>query len=767
MFGRCSRHYHAVATGPAICAFGAGLLAGAWLALRTTLAPPAWLCAMLLIPGGIAALRGRFFPAGFILGVAAAGLALVAALADRLDPALEGNRVEVIGIVVDLPRRESRRHVLTLRIESPAGMPTRARIAWYEPDAMPQPGERWRFEAKLQRPRGVLNTGSASREGWLLRQRVGATGYASGPEAGERLAPAADWLLGLRGRTAARIAQAVPDATSAAVVTAITLGFRGGLDAATREALIATGTGHLLAISGLHVGLAAAAGGWLGGVLGRHGGRGRRPARDWAALGALVTAVAYCALAGVPVSARRAALMVAAGLAALVLRRGGSVAAAFGGALAVVLLVDPLAVMDPGLWLSFGAVGVILAMVAARRAAPGRVRAMLRIQAALSIGLLTCTVAWFGRVSLVAPLANLFAVPWFSLLVVPPALGGVVLSWLVPPLGDVLLACAAWTTRLALLVIERVADLPLASRHLAAPTLPALFCACAGAAWCLLPRPAPGRLLAPLLFAPLLLAGPAPLAPGAFELRVFDVGHGLSVLLRTRNHAVLYDAGPAWPGGDAADWTVLPAMRALGLDRLDALLVSHGHADHQGGAATVHAAFKALPEWSGFGAEHAGSRPCRAGLGWSWDGVRFSVLHPVEGFRGGQNDGSCVLLVEGPGGRVLLTGDIEARGERALLAAQGRLPVDLVLAPHHGSRTSSGAPLVAATRPAWVVFSTNWRNRWGFPAEVVVDRWRGAGAMPLSTDRHGEIVVRFDPRGPGPPRLRRATECRAWLECAR
>ncbi len=750
-----------------MCALGTGLLAGAWLALQVTVAPSAWLCIVLLVAGGGAALRGYLFPAGALLGAAGAGLALLAALADRLDPALDGHRLEVVGIVTDLPRREPRRLVLTLRIESPEGLPSRARIAWYEPAAMPRPGERWRFHAKLQRPRGVLNSGAASREGWLLRQRLGATGYASGPDAGARVAPAADRLLDVRGRTAARIERAVADPVEAAVLTAITLGFRGGLDAATREALVATGTGHLLAISGLHVGLAAAAGGWFGGALARRCGARRRPSRDWAALGALLVAVAYCVLAGLPVSARRAALMVAAGLVALVLRRGGSVALAFGGALVLVLLADPLAVMDPGLWLSFGAVGVILAVVAARRAAPGRVRAMLRIQAALAVGLLTCTVAWFGRVSLVAPLANLFAVPWFSALVVPPALIGAVLSWVVPPLGDALLLFAARATGLALLVIERAAELPLASRHLPAPTLPALLAACAGAGWCLLPRPAPGRPLAPLLFAPLLLAGPPPLAPGAFELRVFDVGHGLAVLVRTRQHALLYDAGPSWPGGDAAGWTVLPAVRALGLHRLDALLVSHGHADHQGGAASVHAAFPGLPEWGGYGAEHAGNRPCRAGLGWSWDGVRFSILHPAEGFRGGRNDGSCVLLVEGPGGRALLTGDIEARGERALLVAQGRLPVDLVVAPHHGSRTSSGPPLVAATRPGWVVFSTNWRNRWGFPAEAVVARWRRAGAMPLSTERHGEIIVRFEPRGPSPPTLRRATECRAWLECAR
>jgi competence protein ComEC len=376
-----------------------------------------------------------------------------------------------------------------------------------------------------------------------------------------------------------------------------------------------------------------------------------------------------------------------------------------------------------------------------------------------------CTVAWFGRISLVAPLANLFAVPWFSMLVVPPALAGVVVSWKSPGAGAWLLVFAAEATSLALAAIEYAARLPLASRWLPAPDGAALLFAAVGAGWCLLPRPAPGRALAPLLFAPLLFAGPPPLTPGSFELRVFDVGHGLAVLVRTPNRVMLYDAGPSWPGGDAAEFTVLPAMRALGLRRLDALLISHGHADHMGGAGTVRAAFEQAPAWGGYGAEQAGTRACREGLSWAWDGVRFSVLHPADGFRGGLNDGSCVVLVEAPGGRVLLTGDIESRGERALLAARARVTADVVVAPHHGSRTSSGPALVAATRPAWVIFSTNWRNRWGFPAEAVVERWRRAGALPLSTDRHGEIMIRFDRHGPVPPVVRRQIDCRAWLEC--
>jgi competence protein ComEC len=746
-------------------AFGLGMLAGAWLDLHVIGLLPSWLLVALLLLAAGAAWRGRWLVAGTSLGVMLAAVALAQGLAQRLDPALDGGRLVVVGVVDDLPRSEQRRVVLTLRVEAPAELRGRLRLSWYEGQALPAPGERWRFAAKVQRPRGLLNSGSSSREAWLLRQGISATGYASGAAAGQRLDANADRLLRWRGEAAARISAVVPDPVAAAVLTAITLGFRGGLDAATRDALAATGTGHLLAISGLHVGLVAGAGGFAAGAVARRLAGGRRPARDWAALGALLAAAVYCLCAGMPVSAQRALVMTAVGLAALLCRRGGSVPTAFGLALVLVLLADPLAVLDPGLWLSFGAVATIIAAVAGRRSSPGLVSAALRIQAALAVGMLVCTVAWFGRVSLVAPFANLLAVPWFSLLVVPPALAGVVLSWVLPPAGTAALLFAAEATAQALVVIERVAEWPWAAHAPAAPGFAALLLAAVGTAWSLAPRPLPGRWCAALLFAPLLLGGAPTPVPGAFELRVFDIGHGLSVLVRTRGHALLYDAGPAWPGGDAAAWSVLPALRSLGVRRLDLMIISHGHADHAGGAATVRAAFPGTAVMGGHGTEEIASRACPAGASWAWDGVRFTVLHPAPDFRGGSNDGSCVLLVEGAGGRALLTGDIEARGERAILGRRSRLQADVVVAPHHGSNTSSGPALVAATRAAWVVFSTNWKNRWGFPAAAVVARWQSAGASVLSTERHGEIVFRFEPGGPAPPVLRRREACRPWLDC--
>ncbi|NHA15232.1 ComEC/Rec2 family competence protein, partial [Thioalkalivibrio sp. XN279] len=242
--------------------FGLGMLGGAWLVLHVFGPAPAWLAPAMLLVAVAVAWRGRWLAAGLGFGLTLAAVALDQGLAQRLEPALDGQRLVLVGVVDDLPRREQRRVVLTLRLEQPAELRGRLRLSWFEGQELPAPGERWRFAAKVQRPRGLLNTGSSSRESWLLRQGITVTGYASGTAAGQRLDAAADRLLRWRGRAASHIQEIVGDAESAAVLTAITLGFRGGLDAGTREALAATGTGHLLAISGLHVGLVAGAGGF-------------------------------------------------------------------------------------------------------------------------------------------------------------------------------------------------------------------------------------------------------------------------------------------------------------------------------------------------------------------------------------------------------------------------------------------------------------------------------------------------------------------------
>ncbi len=726
---------------------------------------PAIVCLAMAVASAVMLFRGRPAAAAFFLAFTLAGFVLGAGLDDRLPTGLDGSVVEITGIVDDLPREETRRRVLTVRIEAPPGLPRRARLAWYEPEgqALPRPGERWRFVARLRVPRGLANPGGMDWEGWLLRAGIGATGYVSGPQGGRRVDGHGDRFLAFRGRLAERVRQAAGAGPSGGVVVAITSGLGGAVAPELRETLSRTGTGHLLAISGLHVGLAAALGGMAAG-LAAGAGRRRGPAAGW---GAAAAAAGYSVLAGAPVSARRAVLMLVAGLAAVVLRRQPGALPVLALAWVLVTGSAPLSPMDPGLWMSFGAVSAIAWVMAARLGTPGRVTAVLRMQAVLSLAMVCLTGPWFGRVSLVSPLANLLAVPWFTVIVIPAALAGACLLAVAPPLGQGLLSLAGGATEVAIPVLEALGTPEWAAWPVPECSGLSIACAVAGVGWLSAPRPAPARPLALCLLAPLFLGPPADLRAGEFRLHVLDVGQGLATVLRTAGTTTVYDAGPSWPGGDAGMSTVVPALRALGVRRLDALVLSHGDSDHAGGGEAVIAALSPRRVFAGQGAERAGAVPCSAGMRWSADGVSFRFLAPGGRAYPGRNDGSCVLLVEGPGGRVLLTGDIERAGEAGLLRRGGSLIADVVVAPHHGSRSSSGRGLVAGTRPAWVVFAAGWRNRWGFPHPEVVHRWRDRGALPVATDREGALEFTFGRAGPVPPSGRRAGTCRPWRDCGR
>jgi competence protein ComEC len=260
---------------------------------------------------------------------------------------------------------------------------------------------------------------------------------------------------------------------------------------------------------------------------------------------------------------------------------------------------------------------------------------------------------------------------------------------------------------------------------------------------CVLPRGLVGCWLALPLLLPLLAWHPRAPAQGGYELTVLDVGQGLAVVVRTEHHAMLYDAGPSFrSGGDAGRMAVVPYLRARGVRALDALVVSHDDSDHSGG---VHSVLEAVPVALRLTGGHGDIEHCVAGRRWRWDDVDFEMLHPQPGERWPDNDGSCVLRVSGAGGSTLLTGDIEANGERALIASGVRLASDIVVAPHHGSASSSTEALIANTHPRYVVFSVGYENRWGFPAVAVQARWRAAGAELHSTEHGGAIIFGVDP----------------------
>lgn len=753
--------------------FACCLLAGATVVALLPALPGAWAWGVLPAATALAGAHRRARPiAGLPLGIALALAAAQLALGDRLDASLEGRDLLVEGLVAEIPQVAPGRQRLLLEVEqASAPAPRRLQLSWYDTEVRPGAGERWRLAVRLRRPRGSVNPGAFDAERWWLSRRIGATGYVreSGRNARLAVAPARS-LLALRARLAGEIRARLGDRPGAAIVLALGLGIRDGISPGQWRVLRRTGTAHLMAISGLHVGMAAGLG-WLlaGGWPRRPGGPGRR---QRGTVAALALASAYAALAGFSLPTRRALVMLAAGLGSRLLGREAGALRPLCAALVTVLVADPLVPLSPGFWLSFLAVAALLATVGARPLPPPGWRTAVAAQPAVWLALLVPGLTVFGGLAPVAPLVNLVAIPLFGIAVVPAVLLGLALLVTWPAAGGWLLGLVATTLERLWPALEAAATVP--GAWLSWPGLPtvALVVLALGATLGLAPAGLPGRWLAPaLLAAGLAWRAPAP-PPGSVRLAVLDVGQGLSVAVETRRHVLVFDAGPAWRGGgDAGERIVAPYLRWRGHGRVDALVISHGDNDHRGGAAGVAAALEVGRIVAGPDAL-AGGLPagppvvaCADGQAWTWDGVRFAFLHPPAAGGFGGNDSSCVLAVETAAGRVLLTGDIEAAGERALLGRD--LAAALVIAPHHGSDTSSRPGLVRATRPRWVVFPAARGNRWGFPTEAVRSRWQAAGAATLTTGEAGAVILELGPgrqaRGPAGWRCLRR---RFWREAA-
>ncbi|WEK29691.1 MAG: DNA internalization-related competence protein ComEC/Rec2 [Candidatus Pseudomonas phytovorans] len=706
------------------------------LGFLPTLPSVGWL--LLLAGCAVGSLFTRVWPLGILLlGLCWACWSAQGALDDRLAPALDGRTLWLEGRVVGLPARTAQgvRFELEAAHSRRAELPQRLQLSWFDGPPL-RAGEQWRLAVTLQRPGGLLNPYGPDREAQLLARRIGATGTV---KSGQLLAPVdGGWRDTLRQRLLAVEANG-----RQAALVALVLGDGAGLAREDWQVLQATGTVHLLVISGQHIGLVA---GLLYGLVAGLARWGLWPARlpwlPWACGLAMAAALAYGWLAGAGVPVQRACLMLAVVLLWRLRFRHLGAFLPLLLALVTVLLVEPLAALLPGFWLSFGAVATLIYCFSARLGGWRPWQAWTRAQWVIAIGLLPVLLAVGLPVSLTAPLANLVAVPWISLAVLPLALlgtlllplggAGELLLWLAGGLLDVLFR------GLALVAQQRPAWVP------AALPLWAWLLVCLGALLVLLPRGVPLRGLGGVML--LALWVPRETVPfGQVEVWQLDVGQGLAVLLRTRHHNLLYDAGPARGESDLGERVVLPTLRKLGVASLDLLLVSHAHADHAGGAAAIQ---RGLPIGRVIGGEALDDvelQHCASGEQWEWDGVRFSLWRWAGGRS--SNDRSCVLLVEAQGERLLLAGDIEAGAERAWLAANDSPRVDWLQSPHHGSRSSSTEAFIRATAPRGVLISRGRNNSFGHPHAQVVERYRRHGVKMHDTAVEGALRLMLGGQG--------------------
>ncbi|MDZ7750242.1 MAG: DNA internalization-related competence protein ComEC/Rec2 [Gammaproteobacteria bacterium] len=711
----------------------------------------------------------RWLPLFFVAGLLWCWLRLDAQLGNALPGDLDGRDLPARVTVTGLPEARGRlvRFVARVESEDPARpWRGRVRLSWYAGAREVKTGDRWRLVVRLKRPRGFANPGIFDYERWLFTRGILATGYVRSRERPLLLLErGSGGLHNLRAGLAARMGAVLAEGERGGMVVALGVGLREGIDGDEWAVLRRSGTAHLMAISGLHVGLVAVLAYGLGGFLWRRsaGLCRRQPAPRAAALAAVAAALAYALLAGFALPTQRAFIMVLALAGGALLGRRWPASSRLAVAALAVLLLDPFAVLGPGFWLSFGAVALILLGMGARVGVARRPWWRWgRVHLLVGLGLAPITAGAFGLAPLVSPLANLVAVPWVSVLVVPLTLLGVACLGLWPALGGLLLEGA----RLMLVVLWPLLD-GLAGLGWELPgTLPplAITAAVAGVVLLFAPRGLAGRWLGLVWLLPLLLAPHSVPREGEVQVTVLDVGQGLAAVVRTASHVLVFDTGPRFgSGSDTGDMVVAPYLQALGLGWLDVLMVSHGDGDHAGGVASVRRALTVERVMYGGGAPVAGGIPCEAGQGWRWDGVDFAVLHPPPGGGLRGNDGSCVLAVGGGDGRLLLTGDVEQAGEAALVAERAAdLEATVLQVPHHGSRTSTTAPFLAAVSPSMGIIPVGFGNRFGFPHPDVVRRLEAAGVRLLDTATCGAITLTLTPAGPDEPECYRRAHPRPW-----
>lgn len=759
----------------AALAFAAG---AALLQLQATLPALAWSWLLLVLPLMAFLERRSVVPAALAAGFLWASACAHWRMADWLRPELEGRDIDVVGVVSSLPVLAERGVRFELDVES-AGerLPKKLLVAWYrtpysEEDpallaGQVHPGERWLFTLRLRRPHGLVNPHGFDYEAWLLERGVGATGYVR--MKGEQR------LLGARNSPLDRVEQAresVRDrfraqlgATPAAgILAALAVGDQRAISGEEWRLFSRTGVTHLMSISGLHVTLVSGLVAWLVAWLWRRSPplALRVPARKAAAGAAVVAALGYTLLAGFGVPAQRTFWMVCVVAAALWAGRIASPWRTLALALAVVVLMDPWAPLAPGLWLSFGAVLLIFYVAAGWSQPAPKLVQWTHMQWAITLGLAPAALLLFGQVSVAGPLANALAIPLVSVVITPLALIAALLPFEPPA------QLAAWLVDLLLRVLEWCAALPGALWTQHVPALWTVVAALAGAVWLVAPRGVPWRACGLALMAPAFMLPPPAPAAGEAWVTALDVGQGLAVIVRTASRTLLYDAGPAFgTDSDAGLRVVVPALQAAGVSRLDKMVITHEDSDHLGGALSVlesmpvDAFASSLPQGHPLHALAGTVRRCRAGEGWQWDGVRFEFLHPAE-MMPKRNDRSCVLRIAAAGGSMLLTGDIERAAEEQLVR-MGTAKSEVLLVPHHGSRSSSTAAFIEAVSPRFAVVPVGYRNRFNHPARDVVQRYEDAGVELLRTDRHGAATVSLNASGIA-LRGERASRARYWLQ---
>ena len=735
--------------------------------------PPSWLLlALVAIASSLAAVRRLWVVCLALAGFIWAGVDAGLARASLLPLELTKKTVQVTGEVVGVPTRLPDVTRFWFQVDRTEAALSAAdnffvagsshsfsglvRLSWYERQAPSlAAGERWRLLVRMQRPTGFSNPGGFDYERWAFQQHMTASGYVRDVDQAQRLKQQTQSrpMDRLRQRLADNIRRLLGERPETALVLALTVGLRSDLTSDQWQVLRNTGTSHLMAISGLHVGLISMLGFLLIQSVWRrwYWGCVRIPSQRAAAIAALLVALAYAAIAGFSVPTQRAVIMVAALVFGLLRGRKLLPGSALAAAALLIVMLDPRAPLSIGFWLSFMAVAALqflLRQPAAAKTSFITLRQAVRAQVAVSLGLFPLLLVYFGSQPALAPVVNLLAIPLTGWGIVPLALAGVATSTFSDVVANGLLISASWLIALLMQALHAVAAWDLQIHIVGYPGLMAGLLAVLGVVWLGAPRGWPSRWIGLLLLLPLLTTTPVRPQSAQAWLTVLDVGQGLAVVVETRNHTLLYDTGPSFGSrSNAGERVILPYLRYRGIDRLDTLIVSHDDSDHSGGAATIRRSLEISQVFTSRPESLEGAARCRVGQSWTYDGVHFEFLHPHV-VVANDNNSSCVLRISVGNTAALLPGDIQRRAERELVARIGRkLESEVLIVPHHGSAGSSTPAFLDAVKPELAVISAGWYNQFGFPRQSVKVRYAERCIDLLSTMEQGAVQLQLDRQG--------------------
>jgi len=729
------------------------LIAGVLGAHLFTSLPPAWLICSIAVIALISLGSTRFRWAALMLLACCWSLYnFHLRLEDRLDPTLAGQRILVSGYVSSIPAQSSGLLRFRFRTDDEyrsAGLPTTLLVYWYQNWPELSVGERWQLELKLKPPWGAVNFQGGDKERWLFTQGIGGQGTV---REGHQLTGTGDSrfsINSIREKVLHVISEQLADERERGVVQALATADRSGLAASDRRLLQATGTSHLLAISGLHVGLAAAGGMWLSRILLWFLPISMMGASTLlvAIAGGLLSAGCYAALAGFGTPTLRSVLMLFTAMAAVLLYRAIHPMRAWVISLAIILLIDPFAVLGAGLWFSFLAVAALLFVFLPRTGRLTGWKTLLMAQAGVVLVLLPVSAAWFYAFSPTGFLANLLAIPWVSFLVVPPVLAGLAVLPFSEVMAGALWSFAGLAASILFQFLEFIDRFQGALSTMTPPSAAQVSLALLGAFVLLLPRGLPARWMGLFLIFPLFLPPGERTPAGTIEVEVLDVGQGTAVLVSSGTQSLLYDSGP----GDGKEQNLVagviaPALARLGSDAPQQVVISHGDLDHAGGLQSL---LKLYPQ-----AQYRANLPvadivagnCRTPWQWSWPGISLETLHPSPGLPYLANDSSCVISVNSGGNQLLLSGDISELVEDRLVM-EGVTPHQVLLVPHHGSKSSSSLAFIKRLRPEVAIATASLGNRFNFPRPEIRRRYEAQGTKFWSTGECGALRLLLLPDG--------------------